>query len=139
MRRTPLVGLGLVVLLVSVTPATAAAAKRRPDLVVTTISAPPANVAPGGSLTMFDTTKNAGKAKAGKSSSGYYLSTNAAKDAADLRIGTRKVGALKPKKRSAGSVKLTVPSVIANGAYSVLACADDGRKVKESKEKNNCK
>jgi uncharacterized repeat protein (TIGR01451 family) len=121
------------------TPAADAARGSGPDLLVRAVSAPPAQVNPGASFTMFDTTRNGSKTVAPKSLTGYYLSANATKDGSDLRIGRRTVGKLKPGKRSAGSARLRVPAITAIGSYTVIVCADDGRKLKESNERNNCK
>jgi len=49
------------------------------------------------------------------------------------------IKALAARKSAKATLKLTVPAAVAAGRYSVLACADSRAKVKESKEKNNCR
>ena len=113
--------------------------KKRPNLVVRAVSGLPSSLDPGSSARVFDTTKNTGKKAAAASTTGFYLSTDAKRDSADLRLGARKLRPLKPGKSSTGSTRLTVPNAVAAGTYTLLVCADDGRKVKESSEKDNCR
>ena len=116
--------------LVGAAPADAA----KPDLVVRAVS-----VTPGASLTIADTTANAGRKRAKRSVTRFYLSTDPKRNAGDVRLpGARKVAALKPRKASKGTITAAVPALAA-GSMFVLACADDLRKVRESKESNNCR
>lgn len=111
----------------------------RPDLVVTSFTAPPPTAAPGSTFALTDTVRNAGPVRAPASTTRFYLSRNAIKDAADVRMAvTRSVPALEPNATSSGKKNLKVPAGIALGAYFVLVCADDKNAVVESNEANNC-
>ena len=70
---------------VAVGPATA-------DLVVTALNDPPATVAASASFTVTDTTQNAGTGGAPTSSTRYYLSSNAVRDAGDVLLDRRAGG-----------------------------------------------
>jgi hypothetical protein len=63
-----------------------AAYAARPDLVQTMVADPPARVAAGASLTVKDAVANHGRASAGRSRTGYYLSLDRRRDHADLRL-----------------------------------------------------
>src|SRR6266542_2369205 len=118
----------------------AGAAKKRPDLVITKLSLSLQTVQPGGFVLARDTVKNRGSAKAGRSVMRHYLSTDKRKGASDTRLrGKRRVKALRPKKKNKGAAVVSVPATSARGHYFLIACADDTRKVRERKEKNNCK
>ncbi len=117
-----------------------AASKRkppRPDLAVAKIANPPPTLAVGGAFDAADTTKNRGKARTRKSTTRYYLSLDRKKGKGDVLLrGTRTIKALTPGKSHKGKRRVTVPQAPA-GSYYLLGCADDGRKVRESNEKNN--
>lgn len=120
----------------------AAAAKRRPrrpDLEVTSVGDPPAQLSPGSTFTARDTTKNIGKGKARASHTSYFLSVDRTLGHGDVALGTRTVGSLKHDKSSTGSARVTVPASAGSGTYHMLACADAARAVKESSERNNCR
>jgi hypothetical protein len=106
----------------------------KPDLRVVAISVTQS----GADLSLTDTTRNAGKAKARASATSYYLSSDAKRGAGDVRLAQRKVKALAARKRAAGKTKAKLPAA-APGSYLVLACADDGKKVREKSEANNCR
>jgi glucose/arabinose dehydrogenase/subtilase family serine protease len=110
-----------------------------PDLVTTGVTNPPTEITPGGKFTVTDTVANAGSTTAAATTSRYYLSLNAAKDAGDaLLSGSRAVVSLAPGVTSTGSKGVTVPATLALGTYYLLACADDTAKVSEASETNNC-
>ena len=110
------------------------------DLVVTTISNPPASAKRGTAFAVTDTVKNQGDAAAGASTTRYYLSLDGLRDTADrLMTGTRSVGTLAPASTSSGSVNVIVPSTLTPGSYFVIACADGVSRVTESTETNNCR
>jgi hypothetical protein len=120
--------------------APAAGAAARPNLKVASISQPPATVAPGAGFDVTSRTKNAGKARAKRSVTAFYLSVDAAKGAGDVRFPeSQSVRKLKPRKSRAGTTHVTVPATAAAGQYRLLGCADDRRKVKEKKERDNCR
>ena len=110
-----------------------------PDLLTTTVSNPPADLAIGATFTITDTVSNQGNVSAGASTTRYYFSLDAIRSAADVLLpGTRSVPTLSPGANSSGSKSVTVPAVAAN-AYYVLACADDAAKVGEGDDANNCR
>ena len=86
---------------------------------------------------MTETTKNIGAGTAAASVTAWYLSTNIALDAADVRLSTpHAVAALAAGASATWSETLTVPAVPA-GVYYLLAVADDGKAVVETLEGNN--
>jgi len=107
-----------------------------PDLVITsqTLTGTPA---PGGPLTINDTTKNQGGSASDPSSTRFYLSADTTFDAGDTLLGARAVPALTPGTSSAGSTVVTLPASIATGTYYVLAVADGGGTNAETNETNN--
>ena len=132
-RRATLVAISMVVL------APQAGAATRADLTVTKLSEPPAGVQPGAALAVTDAVRNAGRAKARKSTVVYWLSTDRRKNAGDVRAGRRSQKALKGRRTARGRTTLTLPASLPAGAYHLVACADGGAKVKESNERNNCR
>ena len=112
----------------------------RPDLVETTLSAPPATIARGASFAVTDTVLNQGAVASGTSTTRYYLSADQIKDGNDrLLTGTRAVPALAAGATSSGTATVTVPSNMALGSYYLIACADNTTTVTESDETNNCR
>jgi subtilase family serine protease len=106
-----------------------------PDLAVTSATAP-TRVAAGSSIDVTETTQNIGTGNAGASVTGFYLSSNALLDAADLPIGSRAVPALAPSAANVRTTTVTLPAV-APGTWYLLANADDGRTITETMETNN--
>lgn len=112
---------------------------RGPDLVVTSVSNPPASAALASSFTISDTTLNQGSADAAASTTRYYLSLDTLRNSGDrLLTGSRPVPLLQPGISSNGMATATVPSNTPLATYYVLACADDLRRVAENNEANNC-
>jgi hypothetical protein len=136
MRRV-LVSAG--VLLSSVGFAAAATGAKLPDLRITTVSNPPHLTRPGGRFKAAHVTKNAGAARAGASTTRYYLSRDRRRNRGDIRLQGSRVRALKRGQSAKGTATVTVPRTTPPTIYFLLACADDGRKVRESKEANNCR
>jgi hypothetical protein len=111
-----------------------------PDLKVTAVSNPPASVKQSGSFNATDTTANVGTGPAGASTTRYYLSLDKIRGAGDVLLGgSRAVPPLAAGATSKGTVGVTVPPSTPIGTYYLLACADDLKVVKESKEGNNCR
>jgi subtilase family serine protease len=107
-----------------------------PDLQVSTLSAP-SRIASGSTISVTDTTKNAGQASAGASTTAFYLSTNTTVEPGDHRFSlVRPVPALAAGAVSTGSTTLAMPSVDP-GIYYILAVADDLQAVEETFEINN--
>ncbi len=127
-------------LVIVVWPSSASAHRiARPDLVVKRISVTSSSVVPGGTLTISDLTKNVGSARAKPSRTAYLLSVAAHLGKGATLLAQRKVAALQPHRSSKGSLLVTVGPQVKAGTYSVVACADYRHKVRERKEKNNCK
>ena len=115
-----------------------ATAAARPDLQVTTLSALP-EAGQGGRLPITSKVSNKGAGKAGASSLGFFLSTDA-KRGNDIRLKpARKVKALAARASSRATTNTTVPASAPLGEYRVIACADVAKAVAESNEKNNCR
>ena len=134
-------GIGTAVLTVIATAALAAQAQgaARADLTVTRLSEPPAGAQPGSRLAVTDAVRNAGRAKAGKSTVVYWLSADRRKNAGDVRAGRRAQKPLKGRRTARGRATLTVPASLAAGVYHLVACADGTGKVRERNERNNCR
>lgn len=114
----------------------------KPDLVVATLSEPPATIRRAQPFPVTDTTRNQGDGAAGGSYTAYYLSVDAKRDGVDdyaLSPG-RLVPALAAGANSSASVPgVTVGPSVPLGTYYLLACADNFKKVPESSETNNCR
>ena len=111
----------------------------KPDLVVTSISNPPAGATVGSAFSVTDTTRNQGTGSASSSTTRYYLSLDGSKDATDrLLTGSRGVGILAAAASSTGTLNVSIPAGTPSGLYFLLACADDTSFVNESSETNNC-
>jgi subtilisin family serine protease/subtilase family serine protease len=107
-----------------------------PDLDITAMSSP-ATAAPGQTIAVTDTTKNAGGGPAGASVTQVFFSKNSTIDASDLLAGSRNVPALAAGASSAGSVSFTIPEATATGTWYLLAKADGPGALTETSETNN--
>lgn len=153
MLRTSLL---LALPLLALVPGAADAAPARPDLVTGAVADPPRTVAAGAGFRVKDTAANRGRARAGASTTRFYLAADARRslrerkaskadprraDADVLLGGARTVRALRPGARSAArrATPLTVPGATRPGVYHLLACADDRGAVRESAEAPNCR
>ena len=111
----------------------------RPDLVAKSLSNPPIQARPGQQFTVTDTVANEGQAAAPTSTTLYYLSIDAVKGIGDVLLkGSRLVPTLLPTVPSTGNASVTIPTTIPLTSYYLLACADDGKKIAEANEANNC-
>ena len=129
---------GLGVSLLTLQPAPAAdAAVRRPDLVVTALTAP-AEVRAGTTLRVAVTSKNAGRGRAAASVTKIYLSADRSVGS-DLAVATVQVPRLRPGGRHVAKPTLRVPPSAAVRSYRLIACADTRKQVRESRERNNCR
>lgn len=110
------------------------------DLTVLAVSEPPANLAPGGSFTVTDTTTNRGDAPAPPSTTRYLLSADPIRGPGDrLLTGARAVPALGAGESSTGTRTVTVPANVATGRYYLVACADDTSVAGDYDRANNCR
>ncbi len=132
------VGLGLVAF-AAVPVANAKHGKRPlPDLAVGKVSPPPASVVVGSKLDVIVKLRNKGKVKADRSRLGLYLATGKKHKAKDRRLKRVKVKALRAHKRAKTKLKVTLPANATPGTYRLIACADDTKRLQESKERDNC-
>ncbi len=107
-----------------------------PDLSVPALTMP-ATAAPGATISVLETTTNVGGDRAGGSTTRFFFSTNAALDAADVLLASRSVQALDAGAASSATTSVTIPAGAATGTYYVIAEADGGKSVAESRENNN--
>lgn len=117
-----------------------AATPKRADLTVTTVSVSPRTVVQGGTVTVTTKVRNAGKKKSGASQVEVVLSADGTRSSNDVRLAVGSVKALAKKKTSATiTLRAKVPASIGARSWTVLVCVDPGKKVKETKESNNCR
>ena len=147
MTRTRLTGVGVLALLVltTVLPAagsgaahTAAGGRAKADLQVTSLVVPSA-VVRGEEATVRTTVKNAGRRAAARTTTRFYLSTDQQPDGRDRLLGATNLGRLLPGKSKTVSTQFAIPVGTAVRSYYVVACADATRKVRETREGNNCR
>ena len=111
----------------------------KPDLVVTSVTAPLVSVTIGGPVSLGATVRNSGAAKAPASKLGFFLSPDGTRSGDDLVLGGLvTIRALKSGRKSTQGTPATIPADTLAGYYSLLACADVRAKVTEKREKNNC-
>jgi hypothetical protein len=111
--------------------------RAKPDLVVSSISNPPRVIFQGHSFPVRDRTRNRGRAPAGRTVTQYYLVS--ASTGARAPVGRRPVPRLGPGHGSSGTGRVTALSSLELGPYSLQACGDGSRAVRESSERNNCR
>jgi len=108
----------------------------RPDLIVSSVSAPDGSVVfQGHSFQVRDSTRNIGSVSARATMTQYYLSANGHRTAA----GRRSLARLRSHRSSAGSATATAPETLELGSYSLVACADGAKAARETNERNNCR
>jgi hypothetical protein len=140
-RIAPAVGLGLAALL-AVAPAANAKSQGGPlpNLAVTKVSKPPATEKVGAKLKVAIKVRDKGDAKAGKSKLAVYLGKGKKHNKKkDKRLKSVKLKALAPGKAAKRKLTLTIPLQTVAGSYRLIVCADAKKKVKESKERDNCR
>ena len=121
-------------------PAAAQAATPRPDLAVVQPTVPVAALTIGASSTLVIPVRNHGRASAAPSRLGLYLSLDSRLSKDDARVGAVRTGRIRRGGRVTVRVRWTVPATIsASRTYVLLACADTGRVVRESREGDNCR
>lgn len=118
------------------TAAPTAHAAARPDLRATVPTPATFAAAPGATVTLKTTVRNAGRGGAKRSVLRLVLSKDAKRDRKDTVLKRANVRSLKTGKRS--TLRLTFKLPATPGTYRLLACADDLRKIREARESNNC-
>jgi hypothetical protein len=119
--------------------APAGAKTRQPNLVVTKVSKPPKQKTVGSKLKLVVKVANRGGATASASKLGLYLGKGKKHTKKDKRLKRVKVKALAVGKSKKLKLKVLLPKKTKPGTYRLFACADDTRKVKEAKERDNCR
>jgi hypothetical protein len=107
------------------------------NLQVAAIKAPKV-AASGGSITVRDTTRNAGTGGAPETTTRIWLSTNKTLGPGDVDLGSRALPNLAAGAQNAGPTTVTIPA-IPPGAYYLLAEADADDDAAESEETDNVK
>src|SRR4051812_19738907 len=108
-KHQALAALALVALVAAAAGAAEASrAVKRPDLIEAAVSNPPATAAAGSSFSAHDTARNRGVARSRSSSTPYSLRGGGK----TVKVGARRVAALKRHAASAGSARVTVPASI---------------------------
>lgn len=105
----------------------------RPDLRVVSVSNPPRFAVPGERFTASDETVNRGRSRAARSLTSYSLDPSRSR-----AVAARLVPALRKGASSRRAVTVAIPRSIADGTYSLVACADARDRVRERDEANNC-
>jgi len=137
--RAALLVSSILVALLALAPAAMAKTKpAAPDLVVKKVSKPPKAKTVGTKVKLVVKVANVGGAAAKKSKLGIYLGKGKKHKKQDKRLKRVKVKPLAAGKGKKLKVRITIPAKTAAGTYRLFACADDTKKVKESKERN-CK
>ena len=120
-------------------PATATAAPRV-DLQMRAVSTASSKAVPGSRLTAVATVENPGDKTAPRSRLGFYLSRDRRKGRGDFRLRPRVLlRARKPRTRTKLFRTLTVPAGVPLGSYVLIGCADDTHRIRERRERNNCR
>jgi hypothetical protein len=111
--------------------------KPRPNLGIVAVRHAPELARAGGEFAVKVTVSNEGTAPAPASQVSVHLSRDAKKSSGDLNVGRASVGAIDDWKIQAVPATVKVPGS-AIGRYYVIACADAARKVRETRETDNC-
>lgn len=118
----------------------AVAATPRADLRVRSVGTVSIQEAPNSLLTATVRVVNSGNRTAPATRLGLYLSLDRRKSRGDFRLRPRpRVGPRRPRSRARLLRTYRVPAGIPAGSYALVACADDTRRVRERRERNNCR
>jgi hypothetical protein len=110
-----------------------------PDLVVKSLSSPPSAAGAGDTFRAVAVVGNRGRSSARASVQRFYLSRDRRVGRGDVVIGTARVRRLGPGARARRRVRLFVPAAVQPGMHRLAACADTTKKVRERRERNNCR
>lgn len=106
------------------------------DLITLTPQAP-SPITAGSTVSISCNIFNQGNSQVSSSNVGFYLSTDAVWDAADVYLGNAAGGTLAANTMALRTANVTVPSSTAPGAYYILYYADYSGMVAETNETNN--
>ncbi len=113
------------------------AATGRPDLRVSSIGEPPAELHSGQAFSIAVKTTSGGARRAPASVTGFHLATDASKGAPRIPFdATVAVRRLRPGRSATKTVSLTIPPSTAGGTYLLFACADADKSIRERDERN---
>ena len=118
---------------------TAISASKRPDLAVSSLAEPMQAVAPGSTFRESFTLVNQGNRTARASRTRFFLDLKPSNSAGRRRVGTARSASIAGVSEINQRKTLRVPASLAPGSYFLVACADFGKKIKESRESNNCR
>ena len=107
-----------------------------PDLIVSALAVP-AGSAPGGNISVSETTRNQGTLTVGTTTTQFFLSTDPVWDGGDVPLGARSVPSLDPGTAHTKITSLTIPAGTASGPYFIIARADTSGSIAELSETNN--
>ena len=107
------------------------------DLVIQSQTASPSSVLSGSSVSVSCYIYNQGNSTASTSNVGYYLSTDAVWDAADVYLNYSSGSSLGAATNSYRSASVAIPSGTTAGSYYILYYADYSNTVSETVETNN--
>ncbi len=110
-----------------------------PDLRVVSVSEPPVVAAAGSSVKVRLSVANAGRASVRSTRTLVLLSRDARRSKGDLpvaRVATRRIAA---GRRTRVRSTIRIPATVGMGVWRVLACADGPKRVRETRERNNCR
>lgn len=112
--------------------------KPRPNLGINDILRVPAQVRAGGQFAVKVMVVNqGGNARAKASQVSLHLSRDAKKSSGDLNVGRTSVGEIDDWGVQTVPASIDLPES-AIGTYYVIACADAARKIRETRENDNC-
>ncbi|MGZ6672789.1 MAG: CARDB domain-containing protein [Solirubrobacteraceae bacterium] len=110
------------------------------DLAVTAVSALPALILVGDTLSIVHTTKNLGSASASATTTRYFLSRDAVVGEGDVPLGATSAEptlVAGGESNPAATLSAVIPAV-APGTYHLIACANDSHPVPDTSATNNC-
>lgn len=118
---------------------TAEAARARPDLRASEVSAAPSSVRAGQALAVTVGTTNASAfVPSPPSTTRLYLGRTRARDGRVILLASVSTPALGPDEDAVKQATVAVPESTPLGRYYVLACSDATDQVAERNERNNC-
>ena len=103
------------------------------------LSSPPSAAAAGSTFRIAGVVRNNGRSSARPSVQRFYLSRDRRIGRGDVVIGSARVRRLRPQGRARRAVRLFVPAAVQPGVHRVAACVDTSKKVRERRERNNCR
>ncbi len=136
MKTTVAVALALTLSFTGIVGKYAEAAKSKPDLIVSAVSAP-ASTSPGAAIGVSATVRNRGNATSSAFSVSYYLSTSPSSISGAALLGSQNVAFLSVGSSIALATSVGIPQTTASGTFYLVAFADSANVVQESNESNN--